>query len=128
MSTLAPLLLAVDADPADPLAKKMLPIYLKEAQSYSIAVASAPKKPLDVRPEPVFEWSNPTRSLAARVANLTDGTGSATRANGNYFLTNATVFNDTSSNELDGKQEADWYFANSRDQIERECEDLLGEQ
>lgn len=50
------------ADPADDLAKKMLPIYLKEAKDYSIAVASAPKKSFDMKPEPVFEWSNPTRN------------------------------------------------------------------
>ena len=49
-------------DPKDTVAKKMLPIYLAEAKNYSIAVASEPKKPLDVKPEPVFEWSNPTRN------------------------------------------------------------------
>ena len=48
MSFLALLLMAAADDPADTLAKKMLPIYVKEAGEYSIAVASAPKKPLDV--------------------------------------------------------------------------------
>ena len=62
MSFLALLFVMAADDPADALAKKMLPIYLKEARDYSIAVASAPKKPLDVKPEPVFEWSNPTRN------------------------------------------------------------------
>src|SRR5262245_32102810 len=62
MSVLALLLMAAAAEPADPLAKKMLPIYLGEAKGYSITVASEPKKPLDVKPEPVFEWSNPTRN------------------------------------------------------------------
>jgi hypothetical protein len=62
MSFLALLLMAPAAEPADDLAKKMLPIYLKEAKEYSIAVASDPKKALDVKPEPVFAWSNPTRN------------------------------------------------------------------
>jgi hypothetical protein len=55
------LLLAAD-DPADTLAKKMLPIYFKEADAYSIAIESASKKPLELKKEPVFEWSNPSRS------------------------------------------------------------------
>jgi hypothetical protein len=55
------LLLVPGADPADDLAKKMLPVYVKEASEYSIAVASDPKKPLELKKEPVFEWSNPTR-------------------------------------------------------------------
>ena len=38
------LLLAMGADPDDGLAKQMLPIYVKEASEYSIAVESAPKK------------------------------------------------------------------------------------
>src|SRR5687768_8863323 len=63
MSFLALLLMAAADDPADtPLAKRMLPIYLGEARDYAIAIASAPEKPLDVKPEPVFEWSNPTRN------------------------------------------------------------------
>jgi hypothetical protein len=51
------LLLAAD----DGLAKKMLPIYVKEAAEYSIAVESAPGKELELKREPVFEWSNPVR-------------------------------------------------------------------
>ena len=39
----------------------MLPIYVKEAADYSIAVESAPKKALELKKEPVFEWSNPIR-------------------------------------------------------------------
>ena len=62
MSFLALLLMAAPDDPADTLATKMLPIYLGEAKGYSIAVASAPKAPLAVKAEPVFEWSNPTRN------------------------------------------------------------------
>src|SRR4051812_27836637 len=60
MSLLALLLLA--ADPTDGLAKKMLPIYLKEAEAYALAVESAPKKALELKREPVFEWSNPNRN------------------------------------------------------------------
>jgi hypothetical protein len=62
MSFLTLFLLASGADPADALAKRMLPIYLKEAEAYSIAVESAPKKALELKKEPVFEWSNPTRN------------------------------------------------------------------
>ncbi len=57
------LLLVIAADdPADMLAKKMLPIYVKEVESYKMAVTSAPDKPLVLKKEPVFEWSNPARS------------------------------------------------------------------
>jgi hypothetical protein len=55
------LVLAAD-DTGEGLAKNMLPIYLKEAAEYSIAVESAPKKPLELKKEPVFEWSNPNRN------------------------------------------------------------------
>jgi len=55
------LLLAADG-PAESLAKKMLPIYIKEASEYSIAVESAPKQALELTKEPVFEWSNPVRA------------------------------------------------------------------
>jgi hypothetical protein len=61
MSFLALLLMAAPDDPADTLAKKMLPIYLKEAEAYSLAVESAPTKPLELKKEPVLEWSNPIR-------------------------------------------------------------------
>ena len=39
----------------------MLPIYVKEAETYSIAVESGPKKALELKKEPVFEWLNPAR-------------------------------------------------------------------
>lgn len=57
------LLLAAGApdEATDALAKKMLPVYVAEATDYSIAVASDPKKSLELKKEPVFEWSNPTR-------------------------------------------------------------------
>lgn len=54
------LLLAAD-NPGDSLAKKMLPSYVKEAKSYSLAVESAPDKPLELKKEPVFEWLNAAR-------------------------------------------------------------------
>jgi hypothetical protein len=49
-------------EPADGLAKKMLPIYVREAESYAVAVESAPKRLLQLKKEPVFEWLNPARS------------------------------------------------------------------
>src|SRR5262249_39486614 len=57
------LLLVLAADEhVESLAKKMLPIYIKEASEYSMAVQSAPDKALEFRKEPVFEWSNPIRN------------------------------------------------------------------
>ena len=44
----------------------MLPIYVKEAETYSIAVESAPKKALELKKEPVFEWLNPARKRRSR--------------------------------------------------------------
>jgi hypothetical protein len=55
------LLLAADG-PDDNLAQRMLPIYVKEVEAYSLAVASAPDRPLALKKEPVFEWLNPARS------------------------------------------------------------------
>lgn len=55
------LVLAADK-PDDSLAKKMLPVYIKEAAEYSLAVESAPKKKLQLKKEPIFEWSNPIRA------------------------------------------------------------------
>jgi hypothetical protein len=57
------LMLVLAADPTgDSLAKKMLPIYLKEVEAYSLAVQSAPQEPIELKKEPVFEWVNPDRS------------------------------------------------------------------
>jgi hypothetical protein len=61
MGILSLILVLVAADADDGLAKKMLPIYVKEAAEYSIAVESAPGKALELKKEPVFEWSNPAR-------------------------------------------------------------------
>jgi hypothetical protein len=55
------LVLAAD-DTAEGIARKMLPIYLREAQGYSLAVESAPERKLELKKEPVFEWHNPVRS------------------------------------------------------------------
>src|SRR5688572_19412653 len=50
-----------DEPMVDALARKMLPIYAREAAEYSFALPSAPNKPLGLKREPVFEWSNPVR-------------------------------------------------------------------
>src|SRR5215468_7732729 len=62
MGALSLALLLAAAYPDDGLAKKMLPIYVKETETYSIAVGSAPKKALELKKEPVFEWINPARN------------------------------------------------------------------
>jgi hypothetical protein len=49
-------------EPVDGLAKKMLPIYVREAAGYFLAVESAPKKELELKKESIFEWTNPIRS------------------------------------------------------------------
>ena len=49
-----------DSPEAAGLAKTMLPIYLKEAEAYSLAVESDPARKLDFKKEPVFEWSTAT--------------------------------------------------------------------
>src|SRR5262245_501538 len=55
------LLFLIGADEStDALAKRMLPIYAREADGYSIVVESS-KTPLVLKKEPVFEWSNPIR-------------------------------------------------------------------
>jgi hypothetical protein len=54
--------LLVAAEPDEGLAKKMLPVYRREVAEYSLAVESAPKQGLELKQEPVFEWTNPIRS------------------------------------------------------------------
>jgi hypothetical protein len=61
MCLLCLLLVMAPDEPVDALAKKMLPIYAREASEYTIALASAPNKALELKKEPVFEWSNPSR-------------------------------------------------------------------
>src|SRR5262245_20290887 len=62
MGTLSLLLALAAANPEDGLAKRMLPVYVREVAEYSLAVESAPKKALELRREPIFEWTNPIRS------------------------------------------------------------------
>jgi hypothetical protein len=62
MGILGLLLVLAPVEPGESLAKKMLPIYVKEVATYSLAVESAPDRPLELRKEPVFEWLNPARS------------------------------------------------------------------
>src|SRR5205085_2567665 len=58
----------------------------------------------------VREWTS-ARSYATRVQNLTDGTGSADRLNGSYFLVKGqTVFDDAFTDTLTGAAGADWLF------------------
>ena len=59
MPFLTILFVLATADADDGLAKKMLPIYVKDVAAYSLAVESAPKQELELKKEPVFEWSNP---------------------------------------------------------------------
>src|SRR2546428_10681158 len=61
MGILSLVLLLFADEPVESLAKKMLPIYVKEAAEYTIAVESASGKELALKQEPVFEWSNPVR-------------------------------------------------------------------
>jgi hypothetical protein len=62
MGILTMLLGLIAAEPDESLAKKMLPLYVKEAAEYSLAVESAPRKELELKKEPIFDWSNPVRS------------------------------------------------------------------
>jgi hypothetical protein len=61
MGILGLLVVVAGADPDDGLAKKMLPVYVRDAEAYSIAVESAPKMALQLKKEPIFEWINPVR-------------------------------------------------------------------
>jgi hypothetical protein len=62
MGLLVLMLVAAADEPVDSLAKRMFPVYAREAAEYSIAVESAPRQALELNQEPVFEWSNPVRS------------------------------------------------------------------
>jgi hypothetical protein len=62
MGVLSLLLVLAADEPAENLAKKMLPIYVREVEGYSLAVESAPDRKLELKKEPVFEWLNPARS------------------------------------------------------------------
>ena len=60
------------------------------------------------------EW-NSERTVAERVSNLRDGSGTTERANGSMFLVGgSTVLNDGSAiDELTGDDDLDWFFAHS---------------
>jgi hypothetical protein len=62
VNILSLLLVLAAADSDNGLAKKMLPIYVNEASEYSLAVEAAPKQKLELKKEPIFEWTNPSRS------------------------------------------------------------------
>jgi extracellular elastinolytic metalloproteinase len=71
------------------------------------------------------EW-NSTRDYATRVANLR-GTGSGPRANGNYFLDLATVFDDGAVDRLTGAGGFDWFFPGLNDVlVDRQSGELVG--
>jgi hypothetical protein len=61
MGLLSLLLVLLPDEPVESLAKQMLPVYIREASEYSLAAESAPRKELELRKEPIFEWSNPVR-------------------------------------------------------------------
>lgn len=68
----------------------------------------------------VAEWSAGT-SRAIRIANLTNGTGSRTRKNKNFFLktsgTNPTVIDDRTSDTLNGNPAVDWLLSGRGDTV-----------
>jgi uncharacterized delta-60 repeat protein len=57
------------------------------------------------------EWTS-SRSYQERIENLTDGTGTAIRANGSTFLSESTVHDDGVRDVLTGSSGFDWFFAN----------------
>ncbi|WP_428937476.1 hypothetical protein [Fontivita pretiosa] len=62
------------------------------------------------------EWTS-TRTYSQRVANIRDGSGTATRANGNAFFNpdgpSRTVFDDAATDLLFGGAGNDWFFFNA---------------
>jgi hypothetical protein len=58
-----------------------------------------------------LEWTS-SRSYALRVENLL-GTGTGTRANGNIFLNDTTVFDDLVRDTLTGGSGFDWFIYNN---------------
>ena len=57
------------------------------------------------------EW-NSQRTYDERVLNITTGSNSKPRLNGNYFLCGGTVFDDDRRDVLSGLAGRDWFFAN----------------
>jgi Ca2+-binding RTX toxin-like protein len=63
----------------------------------------------------IREW-NAERSFSERMQNLTDGTGTSERLNGNVFLIPGhTVFDDEDADEIDGGAGSDWVFVGGGD-------------
>jgi hypothetical protein len=62
MFILSLLLLGSGEESSETLGKKMLPVYVREAEAYSISVElDGKKKETEFKKEPIFEWSNPVR-------------------------------------------------------------------
>jgi Ca2+-binding RTX toxin-like protein len=69
------------------------------------------------------EWLS-SRSLSARIANLS-GTGTGNRSNeGTFLVAGATVLNDFAEDRLQGGDGRDWLFANRLDRL-MSCDPLL---
>jgi|GEM_PF-1439456 len=56
------------------------------------------------------EWTS-NRTFDVRTANLSNGSGSATRANGSFFLSATTVHDDGARDVMTGSSGFDWFFA-----------------
>ena len=70
------------------------------------------------------EWNSP-RSYSVRVNNIRDGSGSAERLNGGYFLHgDSTVFDDAAVDMLTGNQGTDWFLFNMDEGIRDRVLDL----
>jgi len=92
------LVLVLHADePVDSLAKKMLPVYVKEATEYTLAVESAPKEILELKKEPIFEWSN-----LGREGSITQGVLFVWLRDGRPAAI-GTIFSAAPMNELRGR-------------------------
>ena len=62
------------------------------------------------------EWSS-DRSLRTRIADLTDGSGSRHRLNGDYFLNGDTLLDDGVADLLFGDSRQDWFLPFSGDRV-----------
>jgi hypothetical protein len=58
------------------------------------------------------EWTRTDHTYRERVANISDGSGTAIRDNGPFFLNQTTVFDDADEDTLTGAAASDWFFAN----------------
>jgi Ca2+-binding RTX toxin-like protein len=62
------------------------------------------------------EWSS-HRPLRTRIANLTDGSGSRHRLNGDYFLNSDTLIDDGVTDVLFGDSRVDWFLPFPGDRV-----------